>query len=104
MTQEEITTEKKFANWYVWQDGQKKNITTQIPMTPSQALKHFHADAVQGIEEEYTDKFKTGHNGNIMLLLALCVVLTSCGGGDGTVENWFVLILLMLCWLKGVLF
>lgn len=81
-----------------------KNVTTQIPMTPSQALKHFHADAVQGIEEEHTDKFKTGHNGTTMLILALCVVLTSCGGGDGTVENWFVLILLMLCWLKGVLF
>lgn len=104
MTQEEITTEKKFANWYVWQDGQKKNITTQIPMTPSQALKHFHADAVQGVEGEYTDKPKTAHKGTTMLILALCVVLTSCGGGDGTVENWFVLILLMLCWLKGVLF
>lgn len=55
--EEEVTIEKKFKNWNVWRDGTKKNIITFVPMTPGQALKHFKADAVEGLEKEYIDHF-----------------------------------------------
>lgn len=57
------------------------------------------------IEKKSANKFVL-HRRNILIIFILTMVLTSCdvGSSDGTVENWFVLILLMLCWLKGVLF
>lgn len=40
---------------------------------------------------------------NILPLLCVTLLLTSCGGGsdDGTVGNWFCAILLLLAWMKG---
>ena len=57
MEKEEMTTVKKYTNWDVWCDGEKKNRFTIMPMTPEEALKHFKADAVQGLEEEFVDCF-----------------------------------------------
>lgn len=41
----------------MWRDGTKKNIITFVPMTTGQALKHFKAGAVEGLEKEYIDHF-----------------------------------------------
>ena len=57
MYNEEVTTTKKYNNWNVWRDGKKKNMFSILPMTTEQALKHFKADAVQGLEEEFVDHF-----------------------------------------------
>lgn len=54
---EETTTQKKYTNWNVWRDGVKKNLITLVPMTTEDALKHFEATAVQGLDEEYVDHF-----------------------------------------------
>lgn len=54
---EETTTQKKYTNWNVWRDGVKKNLITLVPMTTEDALNHFKATAVQGLDEEYVDHF-----------------------------------------------
>ena len=54
---EEMTTQKKYTNWNVWCDGVKKNLITLVPMTTEDALKHFKATAVQGLDEEFVGHF-----------------------------------------------
>ena len=53
----EVTLKKKYTNWNVYRNGVKKNLITLVPMTPEQAMKHFKADAVEGLEEDYIDHF-----------------------------------------------
>ena len=57
MYKEEITIENKYTNWNVWKNGKKKNVITFVPMTTEQALNHFKADAVRGLDEEHMDEF-----------------------------------------------
>ena len=45
---EEVTTQKKYTDWKVLRGSGTSHLTTKKPMTPEQALRHFHAIAVWG--------------------------------------------------------